>query len=196
MIPGEAISTVPVPGRIIGGRFYTVGPMEDFETGGVALDDPSQGLQVKVWRAWIKDDKIYIDNADIAPVLAYSGTALSEVSLAFDQNMRFALALVEDGTAKLNWYDTTIPGRTTLTFVDAVTPRICMDDKRRMAEGANDIILAYISGGKLCYRRQRDRFLTEFERTDLVAENGAGDYRLVRFGMADTLRLQFEIQRA
>ncbi len=192
MIPDGALSSEPIIGRIVGGRAYTTGSLVDYETGGVALDDASQGLQIKVWRAWIEADKIYIDAADAAPIEAYAGTLITEVSLAFDQNMRHALALVDEEEAKLNWYDTTIPGRVTLTFAGAISPRICMDDKRDMAAGVNDIILAYIKDGKLCYRQQRDRFLTEYELYDL---SGHGDLRLARFGMGNTLRLQFEFAR-
>ncbi len=188
MIPDGELSTRPIPGNITGGRSQTVDPVEDFETGGVALDDGTQGLLVRVWRAYIENDEIYIDAAGIAPIQAYAGSEISEVSLAFDQNMRYALAIVEGGTAKLNWYDTTILSRTTLVFENAITPRICMDDKRELATGENDIILAYVKSSKLYCRLQRDRFTVEYLLADLPASA-----HLIRFGLSDKLRLQFEL---
>jgi hypothetical protein len=192
MIPDGAISTEPIIGTIVGGRANTslTDPTEDYESGGTALDDASAGLQVRTWRAYIEDgEAIYIDAVGIAPVLAYEGESITQVSLAFDQNMRYALAIVEAGVAKLNWYDTTIPGRTTLTFAGAASPRICMDDKRALATGENDILLAYVKNGKLYHRLQRDRFTIEYWLFDLPEP---ATHRLKRIGMNDGLRLQFE----
>jgi hypothetical protein len=198
MIKGWRLSTTPVPDAFTGGRSLTTSdPTEDWETGGVNHDDPSQGLRVKIWHGWIEDNKyIFIESSDVAPLLVYTGANITEVSITFDQNMRYAFAFVEDGIAKLNWYDTTIPGRTTLVFDSEelagqiLHPKITMDDKRGMAEGGNDILYAYLRGGELYYRQQRDRFVVERWLANIHTTHPGAV--LVKMGMNKKLRVQFE----
>lgn len=169
-------------------------PLVDYEMGGVALNDPTQGLEVYTWIA-----QYYPLTGDVTvfapgtPEQAiFNAPGLTELSLAFDQNMRPFVAFVQNGQAKFFWFDTVI-GETLITLlpVDAVTPRCCMDDKREMqtSQGQNDVILAYLRGTSLYYRQQRDRYETEYLLT--AAAPGT---KLIRVGMNQLRRLQFEFE--
>jgi len=117
--------------------------------------------------------------------------------------MRPAIAYVEDGTPKLNWYDTTIPGQTTTSYPGIVTPRVSLDDKRMLQSQISDVIFAYIrsEGGqnRIFYRQQRDRYTIEYDPTEDLDPATRAEYRamvdespgLIKIGMNRQLRMQF-----
>lgn len=159
-----------------------------FELGGIALNDPSQGLQVQVWKAEILNDTIYLSAENIGRIPKYSGLGLTEVDLAFDQNMRPFLAFVESGVAKFLWWDTAISEEVVTQLPEnAITPRCCLDDKREWQTLQSDIILAYVIDDRLLMRMQRDRYTVEYELyTGLNA-------KLHKVGMNIINRLQFQL---
>lgn len=170
------------------------------ELGGVALQDPSQGLEVKVWtaRLTVHEDpltpnfvELFAD--DVPPIIPLTGLGITEVSLAFDQNMRYALAYVQAGVAKLFWYDTAVEGYVTDEFPGAISPRITLDDHRDMELAASDIILAYIQDGNLYFRAQRDRFTQAYlllaDLNDIAISPTIEHVCMNRLG-----RLQFKIR--
>lgn len=159
------------------------------ELGGIALNDPSQGLQVQTWKAEILNDTIYVSAENTGRFPKYHGVGLTEVDLAFDQNMRVFLAFVEGGVAKYLWWDTATSQETVSTLPpNAVTPRCCVDDKRLWQAPTSDIILAYIIDDRLLMRMQRDRYTIEYELyTGLNAT-------LNKVGMNVINRLQFRLE--
>ena len=163
----------------------------DYELGGVALNDPSLGLRVKTWRAWFdkSDGWVYLQGGSDTPIQLLQDSSITELSLAFDQNMNVALAYMAGETCKLYWYDSLIEDYTTTTFAGARSPRVALDDKRPVLLGSSDVILAYIRAGTLYYLQQRDRYTVEYElRTDIPDSQ-----RLRNIGMNRNLRMQFEI---
>jgi hypothetical protein len=187
MIPENKLSTIPKPSHYIGGRKLDVGNTIDYEDGGIDFNDISMGHLYQIWDCRIvNEEDIVIENQGIAPVTVYSGTAITEVSFTFDQNMRYTVAFVESGVAKLLWYDSSIPGETIDNIGIGITnPRVFLDDKRLLESSKNDIILGYMRGGNLCYRQQRDRYTIE----RILKENIGG--HLVKIGMSRGLRVQF-----
>ena len=188
MIPENRLSTTPVPDEIIGARSLPVTPTQDFEDGGIALSDPSEGLMYQVWRATVSQLKyIYFDADNADRTLVYTGDYITEISFTFDQNMRPVLAFVEDGLAFFRWYDSTVEAQV-VTALDknVINPRVFLDDKRLLERGNSDIILGYIRSGSLYFRMQRDRFGVEY----LLKE---GVYNLHKIGMNRQLRVQFVI---
>jgi hypothetical protein len=131
--------------------------------------------------------------------VAFSAPGITEFSFSFDQNMRLAIAFVQDGVAKLRWFDS-VPGQTVITeYPSAITPRVVLDDKRFTQTSASDIIFAYMRNGDLYYRQQRDRFQTEIDPTELMPEPERTQTRernalspgLIKIGFNRQLRLQF-----
>jgi hypothetical protein len=161
----------------------------DYELGGRALNDSSEGLGVHVWTCRADEaGRVYLSAPGQPETLAFTALGITELSLAFDQNMRPFVAFIQSGQAKFRWYDTVLgANRITNLSTDDHSPRCCMDDKRDFATslGQNDVILAYVRGGNLYYRQQRDRYENEY----LLHEGVPG--RFLRVGMHRENRLQF-----
>lgn len=190
MIPEESLTPEPLPSQWSGAATLSVDDLIDYEDGGIGIQDPSRGLLYQVWRARVLNDgrEIVIDSESTDPVVWYSGESITEVSLAFDRNMNPAVAFVESRVAKLNWYDSSAGQQVTTEFPGIQNPRLTHDDKRPEQSANSDIIMAYLSGGNLCYRQQRDRYQIEH-----VLEEGV-EGKLVKIGMSRQMMLQFEFE--
>lgn len=194
MMPLDRLSTEPVYASYISPD--TIDPpnrLTDYELGGIALQDASQGLQVQIWtcRADGATGIVYLSAPVVPEIVLFTAPGISELSLAFDQNMRPFVAFVQGGQAKFRWYDTVLgANRITDLDVEDRSPKCCMDDKRpwQVAQGANDVILAYLRGDSMYYRQQRDRY--EIER---LLATGLEGKRLLKVGMNEAMRLQFEL---
>lgn len=143
---------------------------EDYEAGPIALNDPSAGLSHQNWHlTWdfTTGDFTVTPETIGSPSVVLNAAGVTQCSLAFDNNGHVNIAYtVAGGTAYLYWYDTVAAGwvTTPLEF-GAVTPTLCLDDKRTTQTQNNDIILWYTKKQPddtytLYRRRQRDQFLT------------------------------------
>lgn len=165
----------------------------DYEVGGIALNDGTQGLQVQNWRARLVGNEIRVapDPYTTETVLV-TAAGITQLSIAFDQNMNPVVAYVQSGLTKLYWYSTALEAMTTTTFAaDVRSPFLCMDDKRNAASllNINDVLLFYVRTNRLCYRQQRDSYNTE--RT-LAWFDGAA-VTIKKAGMNYGLRMQVEL---
>jgi hypothetical protein len=167
--------------------------LTDFERGGIALNDGSQGLDVQDWRVRVVGDDVLISAFPYtSESVLITEANIRDISLAFDQNMRPTLAYMVGDAAKLYWYDAALPGQTTTTLAAGVfSPFLAMDDKRAFATStaSNDILLLYLRGSTLYYRQQRERYNTE--RTLRVF--GGPGVSIKRAGMNRGLRFQIEV---
>lgn len=189
MLPGIVVSEYPVAAPFLapdGQRTKT----EDFESGGVAVQDTSQGLDGYTWRAWVEDDGVHLQRAGAAGVLWMAAADVTELALAFDQAMRPLIAYaMQDGILRLRWYDTASAAYGTSQFGPGKNPRLTLDDKRMAQSGASDVIFAYRRDDGLYYRAQRDRYQIEYTVAAGI------DYRLELFdvGMTTNNRLCFSL---
>lgn len=166
MIPGPGLSSQllyapprvpdPQPSEII-----------SRELGGVALNDPTQGLEVKIWTLTVTEEDevstVWVEADDVPAVSLFSDTQITEASLAFDQNMQPTVSYVSQGETKLYWYDSEIEGFTTTVFGNSyISPRVTLDDHRYLAFAWSDVIFSYIRDGNLYVRAQRDRYGEEY----------------------------------
>jgi hypothetical protein len=190
-LPQNKLSAQPYPAAYLHPDEHArVNTLYDFERGGVALNDASEGIDGYDWKAWVEGDDILLARAPYdSPTTLFTAAGTTWVSLAFDQNMRPALAYMQAGACKLYWYDTTIPGPATTTFADCTSPMLCMDDKRQGADQYNDILFFYVRAGSIRYRQQRDRYNTE--RTLTAVPPGY----ILQVGMAQNLRVQIRYHR-
>lgn len=187
MLPDESLSSTTIQAPFLFPDDLPVSPLQDYELGGIALSDPSEGLRVQSWTAFVDGDDIMIQAADNPPEVLFTAAGTTEVALAFDQNMRPAVAFTQAGTPKLRWFDTDAGEQVIDEFPDVDNIRLGLDDKRPTQEQANDIIMAYTRDGGLYFRAQRDRFLTEYT---LATNLPAG--RLLRVGLNAVNRFQFQ----
>lgn len=190
MLPENRASVIPIAGLFQAPDDQRTSPLIDQELGGVALNDPSQGLRLQTWTL------SYQNNVDIvlrpqfgSPTVLFSASEVSEVALTFDQNMRPIVAYRQEGDLFLRWWDSLASAFTVTNFGEGLSPRLALDDKRESQRGDSDVIFAYIKGSSLCYRQQRDRYETErVLRAGLDAAT-----RIKAIGMTRNWRLQFEL---
>lgn len=190
MMPDNELSSESVPDRFFGARSLGVTKTIDYEDGGVALQDASEGLLYQRWRARLFDagrdeSRVMLSAPNTPEFEAYAAPGITEISFTFDRNMSVAMAFVQGGTAKLWWFDS-LASSMVVTDIGAsvASPRVAHDDKRDFASSWSDVILAYVRDNNLYYRQQRDRYLTE----RLLAE---GVRPLIKIGMGRGLRMQF-----
>lgn len=197
-LPNNVLSSSPIPSRFFGARSLAVTETIDYEEGGIALNDPSQGLLYQRWKCRLfnsgKPDSYVELSADrIAPFVWLTVPYMTEISFSFDANMRAVVTYVASDRAYLNWYDSAAAAYvTTPLAVDIVSPRVAMDDKRPVASNGfqvSDVILGYVRGNSLYYRQQRDRYQTERFLTNITPGK-----KLVKIGLGRGLRFQFMVE--
>ncbi len=193
-LPDDTLSSEPLPGYFLGARAQAFPDYVDYMDGGVAIQDASLGLNYQTWTAEIVsdviEDNIMLSAPTSPPQSVYAGQDITEVSLSFDQHMNICIAFVEQGVAKLLWYDTTVSQLVVTSLgADVTHPKVALDDSREFNRAGSDVILAYIKDGALYYRQQRDRF--EIER-----QLSSGPWiALKRIGIGAGLRFQFQVVR-
>jgi len=190
MMPGNQASSVPVVAALLSPDNKVVTPLFDYEQGGVAIGDASQGLAFQEWTGWVDGLAIRLKPANGPAVTLFEAANVNEMSFCFDQNMRPAVAFLQGQSLGLRWFDSTINGYRVDQFGEGRCPRMALDDKRASQVKNSDMIFAYITlDGRLVYRQQRDRFQTPYTlRTDLRYTD-----RLKNIGMGRNWRMEFEI---
>ena len=160
-----------------------------YSYGGIGLSDPSQGLSVQLWTAYVQGDEILLDAPTLnSPLVVLSVPSAREISLAFDQNMNVALAYVQFGSTRLYWFDTLVGDYVITDYPNTVSPKITLDDRRELQTANSDIIFSYVRNDNLYFRMQRERYLSEH----LLKENVAA--RIERMGMNTRNRLQWQLK--
>ena len=188
MLPQDRLSSTPLIDPLVPNNYLGTF-LRAIEYGGVALNDASQGLLVKLWTLEYKPStgNLEISAPGVSVTVLFNRPNISEVSLAFDRNMNVAVAFVQAGQAKLYYYDSVL---LSMTFLEtalgtATSPRVVHDDKRTLQSGNSDVILGYVRDGILYYRQQRDRYLVE--RQLAIGVTGP----LAYMAMAPNLRVHF-----
>lgn len=190
MMPNNAVSATPQVAPFLYPDSKRVSPLEDWEAGGVGIQDTSYGLSSHVWRCFVAPGGIWLERTDLPAVLWLPVSEIvKEVAFSFDQNMRPVVAYSDAvGGTKLQWFDT-LSGQYTITdYGTAIrTPRLGLDDKRNTQSQTSDALFAYIKGTQLCYRMQRERYTVE----RVLAEGLTAEHKLRNIGMTTNLRFRF-----
>ena len=172
-------------------KYYT--ELESWESGGVAVQDPSKGLLSDFWHLKVVNGRFMLskeidrDNETV-PVEVLFDINTSEVDFTFDQSMRLCICYLSDGDTYLYYYDTVSGGYTTRKFEGVSNPRVSLDDKRDFNLINSDILFAYIRDGSLYYRQQRERYDVE-HLLGKVPKNGF----LRKIGMCTDNRFRFNV---
>lgn len=178
--------------------------LQDWEMGGTFIQVPDDGLLVKLWhlKAVFNAD---LDTVEVileapggvtpsdASVVLFSGPEITEVALAFDQNMNPFVAYIDGTDAKIYWYDplesdmvhTTLPS-------GCYDLRACLDEHREFALADSDILLSYINGGNLCIRYQRERY----EDEHILKAGVGGEAHLIYMQRNKGFRVQWRLRGA
>ncbi len=189
-LPNDTASTIGVSGVFYDPDDNSRGPLEDFERGGVAVEDTSQGLLAYNWRMWVDGNDVLLQRDGASSAVIFSTGGIQDIAFAFDQNMRPTVAYRNSSeTLLLRWYDSLTHTYRTDSFGVGRNPRLSLDDKRLSQSSLADVIFAYIRGSTLYYRQQRDRYQTERVLKAGIPESVV----LKTVGMTRGLRLQFEL---
>ncbi|MBT9138842.1 MAG: hypothetical protein DDT31_01419 [Syntrophomonadaceae bacterium] len=185
-IPDNRLSTVTLPAP-----FLVSIPRDhalvDFEMGGVGLQNPSQGLNVQLWR--LRYDELtgnFLLSAPNHPeTILFNRPNVSYISLSFDSNMNLFVSFTQAGVSRFWWFDT-VPSAQVfdeVTIATATSPYATLDDRRILQDATRDILLFYIRIGNLFFRQQRDRYTIEY----LLQAGVTGD--VLKAGMQTNLRV-------
>lgn len=178
MIPFNRISVVTSPEDFL--NPWSPGFLTSFQWGPVGIQDPSQGLLVKIWEAYTEGPNVYIRSETDPPFLYYTHThVILRISLAFNQNGDPHIAFFDtQQLSYLYWFNGLTSSMTLTQWPEGyIGPCVTLDDAREFNIPSSDVVFAYIRAGLLRYRLQRDRF--DIEYTPTVGEDGpfveAGD---------------------
>ena len=189
MIPDKRLSSTVLAGEFLAPDDRPYKALVDYELGGIALQDPSQGLQVQRWKVELLGDDVTLTDEAGNATVAFTKTGISTLSLAFDQNMNPFVAFTENGIARQWWFDTVQSAQVFTTLpTGAVSPVCCLDDKRYMQTGASDILLFYSLSSDLYFSAERDRYTISY----LLRSNAAGVP--IKVGMNNVNRVQILMQ--
>lgn len=176
-------------------RMASISNTLDYEDGGKAINDPSEGLLFQVWRGRLVSGatvpQIILDvpsNPSVGDTIVYAASNITQFSFTFDRNMSPVLVFTQDNEAKIRWYDSVAEDYVIDNIGTGIhSPRAFHDDKRTLQTESSDVLIAYLRYGNLYYRQQRDRYTIERQ----LAENIGGT--ILRVGMTDKMRVQFLI---
>jgi hypothetical protein len=148
-------------------------PLIDYAKGGIALNDPSEGLNYQVWRAYVTDEGVWVrrDGIDDSQ-LVIAGENIDYVSLSFDQNMNPAISYRQADIVKLYWFDTVASAMVTTEYPMASVGCLVHDDVRdsRVQNGKSDILFFTVENDMIQHRRQRDRYSTLYPLANIPIE--------------------------
>lgn len=162
-----------------------------YEQGGIALNDPSQGLQYQTWTGYVDASGDFV----LAPASGGTNIVITvpnvvEWDFTFDQNMNPFFTWTDGtGASWFYWFSpVTNSFQTTELPSGSANCRCSLDDKRAAETTSSDILLTYIRAGTLYLRQQRDRYAIEYTlSTQLTGK------RQIQAGLNTLLRYQFEI---
>lgn len=196
-LPNNELS--PKPPKVTGYPHPVKGPgdlLVDWEVGGVALNDPSLGLDYQLWTLRVVPDGEGAFNFIVSPpnapaTVLFSHADVTEAALSWDQSMNPFIAFVAGGLPYIYWHDTVEGAQTVAALAaDIRTPRCTVDDKRSFNVANSDNILAYVRGGYLCVAYQRDRYQIEHQLAHV------GSYaELVSVAMSANYQLLFRVRK-
>ena len=201
MLPQDVLSTSIQQGEILGARTRIISRTVDYEDGGIALNDTSEGNNYQVWKGRLYSGNIILFSDTTEPEIIYTAAGITEFSFTFDQNMAPVISFVQSGVAKFRWYDSTVSDYV-ITTIGANTscPKVTLDDKRTLQSSSSDVILGYFLSRTvgedtfkdLYFRMQRDRYLVSYLlKENILADLDYVEYELNKIGMGKNLRLHF-----
>lgn len=164
--------------------------------GGIAIQDPSKGLQYWPWYGYWEpaDSTVYLQpNLTGEKIPLFVESNVYELSFTFDQNMRYCVGtLLNTGVFKLRWYDTLTAQYVITEYAGIEGFKLSHDDKRQepVQAGLSDIIFTYIKENKLYFRAQRERYLMEHLLQDELPNN----LMIANFGMNERFRMQWRLK--
>ena len=189
MMPANALSSVPLPSSFLAPKDVVKQPLIDLFLGGVDINNASQGLQSKVWTAGYISAAVLFSAQGVGPYTIITVPGITWLTATVDQLMNPFIAYQTSAGTFFRWFDTVASSFVTTQLpAGAVLPYCMLDDPRPLEASSSDIILAYVNGGNLYFRAQRERFGTEHLLGNI------GTQVFTQMGMNKLYRMQFQFQ--
>ena len=190
-LPNDSLSQVNIKYSWAGRDQLDPEDLIDYEEGGIALNDISQGSLYQLWTFTAVDKDVFVEAPNTSERIWLFSTpnTITKIRATFDQNMNYFVAYESQQQWRYKWFDTVQSQFITSDLPSDVDSCVCtLDDKRQLEAPSSDILLFYTRDGNLYHRRQRDRYNTEI----LLKESVSG--KLIRVGMNGIRRLQIKLQ--
>jgi hypothetical protein len=191
MLPLNSLSQVTIRYNWRGQPQEDPQPLIDYDMGGVALHDTSQGLEYQLWTFVAVEATVFVSAPNTAgPIeLVSANGPIDEIACTFDQNMNPFVAYSQGAQWHYWWFDPQFHGMVTSDLPPGVTScRVCLDDRRLWEVNGSDILLFYTRNRNLYHRRQRDRYTQDLLLREAV------DGTLLRADMNGINRVQLKLQ--
>jgi len=190
-VPSNTFTDPPVPAAFLPPLDIPYEPLYMEATGGIALNDGSQGREVQFWSiAYNSGDTVSVQAANSGtPGLTLDIPGVLSLCLAFDSNMAVAISYMKADGGYLYYFNGVHNAYETLHFADITSCRVAVDKTTAFFEGQSDVIFGYTKNDSTVnYRIQRDRYTIEYP-----VPGGSAGWELVRLGPNDDNRLQFQL---
>lgn len=168
-------------------------PLVDYERGGVAVGNVSEGLRGYSWAARYDEPTSQVllyreDKGEDSAVVLVTRPNITRLALSFDQNMRPVLAWVDSTGCFLWYFMPSSSGFGQVQIPGAGYPCVTLDERRPELISDSDVLLAYTRDGNLYCRAQREAYNVEH-----LLYSGVPSPDLLAFGMSKQLRLQWRL---
>ena len=163
MIPLNTFTPTPIISNFQAPYDLPYNPLSQDVLGGIAIGNPSQGRQYKIWTVSYNGAAIDVKPVDGPIAFSLLAANVETVSLAFDNNMGLVIAWkLTTGGANLYYFDTLTSQYITRFFAGVLSCRVVVDDARDFYTASSDVIFGYTLGGNLYWRQQRDRYDNQY----------------------------------
>lgn len=183
MLPNNSWSSSPQPSEFLAPQDVDrTDPLMAQDVGPIAVNDVTQGLRARLWTATSDGSAVTLEGYGEL----FSDTAITQISLTFDQAGKPFVAYAAGGMVKIWWFDPIAAANVITEIAIGDQPFAHLDERRPELVGISDVLILYRTGGSLRYRQQRDRFLTDRE----TPISDAAQLSLVQWGMSAGNRMQ------
>lgn len=163
MIPLNTFTTEPIISDFQAPYNLPYQPLYQVVLGGVAIGNPSEGRQVKLWAVSYNGTLIEVGPVGDSIEFTLPAADVETVSLAFDNNMGIILNWkLSTGGANLYYFDTISGMYITRFFSNITSCRVSVDDARNFNTSQSDVLFLYTLNDNLYWRQQRDRYDIEY----------------------------------
>ena len=188
MTPDNMLSNPAVPSEFLSIISLPKQKLRAYATGGVGINDTTQGLNFYIWRAQYLGGAIVLDVPSSPGVVATEILYLSEVTelaFSFDLAMKPVIAYTIAQVSYLYFYDTLTANFATINLGTGLSDlHMVMDELRPELSYRADLTFTYIFQNSLYIRTQRERYAVPY----LLSMNIR---KIYRFGLSCSYRLQW-----
>ena len=149
MLPNDSWSSFPqAAGFLPPHDAPSVNPLVAQDMGPIAVNDVTQGLRARLWTATCDGSAVTL----VGHGELLSDTAITQISLTFDQAGKPFVAYAAGGMVKIWWFDPIAAANVITEIAMGDQPFAHLDERRPELVSISDVIILYRAAGALRYR--------------------------------------------